>query len=126
MKYIYIYTTSSYVSKNWYKVGETIVDPEQRVKSQDNASNPEPLIFVHAWLVPNHLTDKKVHIQLEKLNFNRIRREWFELSDTPKEDVKQAILQITPLVEEFQENTQTFLSTIPIKNYTEMWWFQRS
>lgn len=126
MKYIYIYTTTSYSLKNWYKVGETVVNPKQRVKSQDNASNPEPLLFVDAWLVPKHLTDKKVHNQLKKLGFNCIRREWFELSDSPKEDVKQAILKITPNIKQFEENTPTFLSTIPIKNYTEMWWFQKS
>jgi cell division protein YceG involved in septum cleavage len=124
MKYIYVYTSPAYLHKNWYKIGETITNPEKRVKSQDNSSNPEPLIFVHAWMVPSNTTDKKVHKRLEQDGFTKIRKEWFELSDDPKEDVKQAILKITTLIQDIEQNNQTFLSTIQVPNYTEMWWFQ--
>jgi hypothetical protein len=124
MKYIYIYTTPLYQIKNWYKIGETIVKPEERVRSQDNASNPEKLILIDSWKVPKRITDKKVHRELEQLGFNRIRREWFELSNTPKEDVFSALSKLTGEVELTLENTQTFLSSIPILNYTKMWWFQ--
>ena len=61
MKHIYVYTTPLYKSRNWYKVGETIQEPNYRVRSQDNASNPEQLIFVYSWKVPNYVTDFKVH-----------------------------------------------------------------
>ena len=126
MKHIYVYTTASYQSKNWYKIGETINNPQNRIQSQDNASNPEPLIFVSSWEVPNYVTDKKVHKKLENFGFLKIRREWFELSKKPKEDVISAISEITPIVCISEvDNTPAFLSNIKVLNYTDLWWFKK-
>ena len=126
MKYIYLYTTASYALKNWYKIGETVIDPKQRVQSQDNASNPEPLIFIISWKVPSYITDKKVHKKLLELGFSRIRREWFELSELPKDDIFSALLDLTNFVQTNEPDSPSFYSTIPIKNYTEMWWFKNN
>ena len=125
MKHIYVYTTPSYRLKNWYKIGETINNPKERIRSQDNASNPEPLIFVQAWEVPNHVTDYKTHKKLEKLGFLKIRKEWFELSEKPEDDVVAALKEITPIVQ-IVNNVPKFLLTIDVLNYTEMWWFKQN
>lgn len=125
MKHIYVYTTPSYRLQNWYKIGETIQDPKVRVGSQDNASNPEPLIFVSAWEVPQNVTDFKVHKKLETLGFTKIRKEWFELSENPTNDVISAISQITPIKSlNPLDNTPLFLLSFSVPNYTEMWWFK--
>ena len=121
MKYIYLYTTPTYKLKNWYKIGETVISPQERIRQQDNASNPEELLLVSFWSVSQNLSDKQVHSQLESLDFNKLRgnREWFELSDTPIEDVETAISNIDtssikhPITTEFN---------IPVLHYTEIWW----
>jgi hypothetical protein len=125
MKHIYVYTTPLYETRNWYKIGETTQDPKERIRSQDNASNPEQLIFVYSWEVPQYVTDFKVHKKLERLGFDRIRREWFELSEKPVNDVISALQEIMPIQSiNIQDNTPIFLSNIPVLNYTEMWWFK--
>ena len=96
MKYIYLYTTTTYQLKNWYKIGETISNPLKRLQSQDNASNPEPLLLVAYWEVNSHISDKQVHRVLLNLGFEKLRgnREWFELSTLPQQDVESALLEL--------------------------------
>jgi len=123
MKYIYIYTTETYRLNNWFKIGESINDPLERIKSQDNASNPESLEYVDSWIVPDGLTDKSIHSFLEKSGFNRIRkhREWFELSDTPSDDVESAILNFTKQITHNEKQKIAVFTDIP--HYSQLWWF---
>lgn len=129
MKYIYLYTTQSYRAKNWYKIGQSITNPETRIQQQDNASNPEPLIFINAWAVNDSVTDKRIHKQLEKDGFKRLRsgREWFELSDMPHYDIMEAINAFSEIIEDFDlqkpiKKQQHEICNAP--NYTEMWWYK--
>jgi len=123
MKYIYLYTTQTYQSKNWYKIGESVKNPNTRIQQQDNSSNPEPLIIVALWEVSDLVSDKKIHIQLSKLGFPRLRasREWFELSNNPVDDIESVLSGLG----DFNE---TKISKHPkidfvIPNVSEMWWF---
>ena len=123
MQYIYLYTTETYQTKNWYKLGQTIHHPNKRVLQQDNASNPEPLSIIAFWEVPNSITDKKIHSKLEHHGFQKLRgnREWFELSEKPTEDIEF-------ILEELNANPEQVIlidnSTpeIPILNYQDIWW----
>ena len=72
------------------------------------------MIFVFSWEVPFNVTDFKVHKKLEQLGFDRIRKEWFELSDKPIQDVASALSKIIPIKK----------ISIVVPNYTEMWWFK--
>jgi len=122
MKYIYLYSTPTYIKNAWFKVGETVQDPAQRIQQQDNASNPEKLVLLKAWKVNDNITDKRVHRELTELGFEKVRksREWFVLSDTPDVDIEDALLRICSF--EVQENP---LFDFYIPNYDEMWWFSK-
>lgn len=129
MKYIYLYTTESYRTKNWYKIGQSTENPHFRIQKQDNASNPEPLIFLKAWSVKDDVTDKRIHSQLERDGFLRIRkgREWFELSELPHYDVVEAINAFSEILEDFSlENLieKQYVVQLEVPNYTEMWWYK--
>jgi hypothetical protein len=126
MKHIYVYTTASYRLKKWYKIGETSADPKIRVQAQDNASNPEALILIESWVVPEWVTDGKVHAILRQFGFKNIRKEWFALSQNPQNDVFLALCKITNLIKTQPIDSEAFYSTINVPNYTEMWWFQKS
>jgi hypothetical protein len=121
MKYIYLYTTQTYKTKNWYKIGETIIEPIERIKQQDNASNPEPLILIAHWQVDKQITDKKVHCELETLGFEKLRgnREWFELSNSPEQDVQCAISTLDPKID-FKLAVLKFEIEVPF--FTDIWW----
>ena len=123
MKYIYLYTTATYESKNWYKIGETVSDPIKRIQQQDNASNPEPLKLIASWQTETWVTDKKVHNELCKLGFDKIRgnREWFELSDNPKEDIEFILSEIKARPTE--TTIPDSLPSIPIQDVKELWWY---
>jgi hypothetical protein len=44
MEIIYVYTTDTYKSKNWFKIGETTQESGSvRIRQQDGTSNPERL-----------------------------------------------------------------------------------
>lgn len=98
MNTIYIYTTETYRDfRGWRKVGQTQQESaEIRVAQQDGTSNPEPLLIEETFVVPSHITDHKIHDQLEEMGRLRVRidkdREWFECS---VEDVKTAINALT-------------------------------
>lgn len=71
----------------FYKVGQTTqINAEIRVKQQDGTSNPEPLLVLRTFNVPNNVTDKMVHSALENVDLlERTRvdadREWFTGQD---------------------------------------------
>jgi hypothetical protein len=123
MQYIYLYTTETYRTKNWYKLGQSINHPRKRVLQQDNASNPEPLCIIAFWKVDNGITDKKIHKRLEHNGFQKLRdnREWFELSESPEQDIEYVL-------EELDANSKigTFIDNsivdIPVLNYQDIWW----
>jgi hypothetical protein len=123
MKIIYLYTTETYQEKNWYKVGETTINPTDRVKQQDNASNPEKLKLLASWQTADWITDKMVHNELEKLGYKKLRqdREWFKLSEIPEDDVEAALIELKANPEEREKSC--FYLQLPVQNYTEMWWF---
>lgn len=123
MKYIYLYSTETFASKNWYKIGESIKDPANRIKSQDNASNPEPLLFIHSWKVSDDVNDKKVHKELEKLGYEKVRknREWFVLDSSPIDTLTFALSNLTNVFEDVPE--KTVFDTYKIPHITELWWF---
>ena len=125
MKYIYLYTTQTYQDKNWYKIGQSIKNPSKRIKEQDNSSNPEPLITISYWEVPDSVTDKKIHKQLDKLGFPRIRssREWFELSDTPSSDIESILSELGDF--ETVEPQKSLAPIFTIPDVSEMWWFRK-
>jgi len=123
MKYIYLYTTTTYQLKNWYKIGETISNPLKRIQSQDNASNPEPLLLVAYWEVNSHISDKQVHRVLLNLGFEKLRgnREWFELSTLPQQDVESALLELDKKSKPLLVAVDTSIN-IPVQNYYDIWW----
>ncbi len=93
---IYVYTTETYKTKNWYKIGETTQETvEQRIKQQDKTGNPEPLDLVDWWVSPE-VSDKELHKSLQELGFEKVRneREWFEIPGGAQ-DVKKAYHKIT-------------------------------
>jgi hypothetical protein len=134
MKHIYLYSTQTYLSKSWYKIGEAVGNPNKRITQQDNASNPESLMPISFWIVNDSITDKKVHNALEKLGFIRLRknREWFELSNIPEQDLEEAFLFLNEKAqkgfitdEEKRQNNESFkkvLQNIEIPHYSELWW----
>ena len=79
---IYVYTTPTYKSKGWYKIGETHQQVEERVAQQDGTSNPEELIILDSWDSPN-FSDKDFHSFLQKEGISPVRRdrnrEWYEV-----------------------------------------------
>jgi hypothetical protein len=100
MKKIYVYTTETYKSKNYYKVGETVNDVSARINQQDGTSCPEPLIMIMSVEVPEHITDKNIHKILQDQGYEPTRidkkREWFDLSDpisSPRDIIHRAINQ---------------------------------
>lgn len=84
---IYVYTTETYKSKNWYKIGITNQESGSvRISQQDGTSNPEKLekqyevnLFGETELTAYEV-EQKIHRFYERLG-KRVRdnREWFEV-----------------------------------------------
>jgi superfamily II DNA or RNA helicase len=89
-RYIYCYSTPTYIDKGWVKVGQTDRTPDQRIREQDTTSNPEELELLWFIDVSDDISDTMIHKKLEQLGcpLVRNRREWFECDI---EDVKKAI-----------------------------------
>ena len=90
---LYAYTTKSYQEhfrtgfhpRLWIKVGETIQETtDKRIDQQDGTSQPESLIKIGEWLLPNRLRDTDVHKALLEMGCPKTRhdkdREWFVCS----------------------------------------------
>jgi hypothetical protein len=127
MTIIYIYTTETYQKNNWFKIGQTTTDPLKRVQEQDNASNPEKLKLLKSWKTEDWVTDKRIHTELEKLGFLKVRnnREWFELSEKPEEDIAAVLNDIkataTPIL---RLAGGEIIPTPEIPHHTELWWYK--
>lgn len=132
MKYIYIYTTESFRAKDWYKIGESKNTPIKRIRAQDTAVSPEPLIVLHSWVVDNTISDRSIHSVLEDGGFNRLRkgREWFELSIDPIEDIHIAIRTLGQVIVEstgeitYTEGAKQSLIEHSIPTVDQLWWAQ--
>ena len=88
---IYAYSTETYQSLNWVKVGQTKNDVEGRIIAQDLTANPEELNVLKSWEVLPSVSDHDVHRELLELGATRVRdnREWFE---TTLEVIDQAVI----------------------------------
>jgi superfamily II DNA or RNA helicase len=80
---IYAYSTETYQKyRGWIKCGQTQQLAADRVAQQDSTSNPEPLVILKTWEVPDWISDHTIHAELEKMGILRVRedkvREWFQ------------------------------------------------
>lgn len=76
---IYVYSTFTHQQQNLYKIGETVAQsPAERVRQQDNSSNPEELRMLLSFPSPD-FSDRDLHAALEQKGFKRQRKEWFLL-----------------------------------------------
>ena len=89
-RFIYVYSTATYLEKGWAKIGQTDRNPEKRIKEQDGTSNPEELELLWSTPIPSTLSDRDIHDELRRLGFSlvRDRREWFQCT---VDDVRKAI-----------------------------------
>jgi hypothetical protein len=129
MKYIYLYTTETYATKNWYKIGGTSIKPQKRIRQQDKTSNPEPLIMIACWEAPKEVTDQTIHKKLNEYGFFKLRsnREWYELSKNPKRDIEKILNELNlsnthPI--ELPE-LDCFIG-INIPSIEDLWWYKNT
>ena len=85
---IYVYTTETYKSKNWYKIGMTTQESaEERILQQDGTSNPEILLKqydkdITGEKISAYDLEQRIHLHYEVLGKRvRDRREWFHIED---------------------------------------------
>jgi hypothetical protein len=130
MKYIYIYTTESFGDKDWYKIGESIDTPHERIEAPDTASSPELLLVLHSWIVDTTVSDRSRHAVLEDGGFDRLRwgRRWFELGSNPIEDINIAPRALGKIIIEstgeitYTEGTKESLVEYSIPYVNELGW----
>ena len=112
---IYVYTTETYKSKNWYKIGMTNQESGSvRISQQDGTSNPEKLekqyevnLFGETELTAYEV-EQKIHRFYERLG-KRVRdnREWFE--------VEGGVEEIKRVIESILDNSDLHKSEIKLK-----------
>jgi len=97
---IYVYSTDTYIQKNWYKIGSTNRIFDERVLEQDVTAVPEPLRLLMTFSVNGYnITPKELENKLHKYFDDRGKRlrldkdrEWFY--DITIDDIKTAIKAI--------------------------------
>ena len=97
---IYVYSTPTYILKNWYKIGSTIRNFDERIFEQDVTAVPEPLKTLLTFSVRGYnITPKELEDKLHKYFDDRGKRlrldrdrEWFY--DITIDDIKIAIMTI--------------------------------
>ncbi len=118
---IYAYSTETYKSLNWIKVGQTKNEVEGRVKAQDLTANPEELNVLKSWEVLPSVSDHDVHRELLELGATKVRdgREWFE---TTLEVIDQAVINacmnskgISGFVPPSRESVRELVNKLEIK-----------
>jgi superfamily II DNA or RNA helicase len=112
---IYVYTTETYKSKNWYKIGMTTQESaDVRISQQYGTSNPEKLekqyeinLFGETELTAYEV-EQKIHRFYERLG-KRVdsHREWFE--------VDGGIEEIKKVIESILDNSDLHKSEIKLK-----------
>lgn len=114
-KIIYVYSTPTYKSKNWYKIGKTDQESASiRISQQDGTSNPEKLEKEYELNITDETelssyeVEQKIHNFYDRLG-KRVRgnREWFE--------VDGGIEEIKKVVESILDNTDLHKSEIKLK-----------
>ena len=96
MNTIYLYTTKSQSKKSVatldgeifnvrLKVGQTMLNADERIKQQDSTSNSESLDKIFERQVPENITDTVLHKALQRKGYLKSRddanREWFDFPD---------------------------------------------
>jgi hypothetical protein len=132
MKYIYAYTKPVYLynSDSFYfnlvKIGETVLDPLDRISQQDDTSDPEPPVPIGIWEVDDSLRDGMVHSFLEERGYKKFRqdtnREWFIIPGS----LEEKVLFIESVISEMEETkkcnfvlTKLFEERMNISYYDE-------
>lgn len=112
---IYVYTTETYKSKNWYKIGMTNQGSGSiRISQQDGTSNPERLEKQYEMDISGETelsayeVEQKIHRFYERLG-KRVRdnREWFE--------VEGGVEEIKRVIESILDNSDLHKSEIKLK-----------
>lgn len=112
---IYVYTTETYKSKNWYKIGMTNQESGSiRISQQDGTSNPERLEKQYEMDISGETelsayeVEQKIHRFYERLG-KRVRdnREWFE--------VEGGVEEIKRVIESILDNSDLHKSEIKLK-----------
>lgn len=112
---IYVYTTETYKTKNWYKIGMTNQESGSvRISQQDGTSNPERLEKQYEMDISGETelsayeVEQKIHRFYERLG-KRVRdnREWFE--------VEGGVDEIKRVIESILDNSDLHKSDIKLK-----------
>jgi len=112
---IYVYTTETYKTKNWYKIGMTNQESGSvRISQQDGTSNPEKLEKQYEMDISGETeltayeVEQKIHQYYTRLG-KRVRdnREWFE--------VDGGIDEIKRVIESILDNSDLHKSEIKLK-----------
>jgi superfamily II DNA or RNA helicase len=115
MKIIYAYTTETYKTKNWYKIGKTNQESGSvRISQQDGTSNPEKLEKQYEIDISGktelsaYEVEQKIHTYYDRLG-KRIRdnREWFQIDG--------GIDEIKKVIEYILDNSDLHKSEIKLK-----------
>lgn len=111
---VYVYSTETYLKKNWYKIGMTTqVSAEVRIQQQDGTSNPEELIELYSIDISNesisaYELEQKIHALLDRGGLRvRDHREWFK--------VEGGIEAIKILIERILDNTDLHKKELSLK-----------
>ena len=106
LRKIYIYSTPTYLLKGWVKIGETLLQTVlERVKQQDNSSNPEELIIL--CVIESVYSDKEIHKFLEKKGIKHQRKEWyvFDKGETFVDYTNEAIAVVNEIISNSSQDT---------------------
>jgi len=112
---IYVYTTDTYKSKNWFKIGMTNQESGSvRISQQDGTSNPERLEKKYEMDISGETelsayeVEQKIHRYYDRLG-KRVRdnREWFE--------VEGGVDEIKKVIESILDNSDLHKSQIKLK-----------
>jgi hypothetical protein len=107
LRKIYIYSTPTYLLKGWVKIGETLLQTVlERVKQQDNSSNPEELIIL--CVIESVYSDKEIHKFLEKKGIKHQRKEWyvFDKGETFVDYTNEAIAVVNEIISNSSQDTR--------------------
>ena len=109
--YIYAYSMPQY--KGLLKIGETMREPEERIKEQLSILpkfNKEPIYKIELIEEIKGIRDKQVHKQLKKNKITHISGEWFRCT---VDELQLAISQIKPTIKNIKREENK------IKDYYE-------
>ncbi len=92
---LYAYSTEKYLKEGLIKVGHCLLGRhKQRVKEQFGTSNPEHPVILWVDALPDGITDKHIHAQMQKNGIKKsdgVGQEWFHAST---DEVKRAFNEV--------------------------------